>query len=270
MSAPSYIGDATWQRNPGGTQGTDENGVSFHELVYAGRLDQAEKFIKEWPKGTPIFKAGIRKSLKLVAAPIVDDLDGVKGQSTLRFEGVEKTETSGDYDGDSAQFTAEWSAEIKEVYLQPNPGPYARGKYSYLSPQVSYNYVDERKRDLLPKNERFRFPNPWGSTPQQMNGLGHIMQEICKPQKLVGWIDNESPPRAHDDDAFQPGFGAAGVTGVKSIEQLHKDRNLTFPRGIWAITQVSGFSSISQEGDEIFRHTEFHCLEIYNLSENSK
>jgi len=269
MSKPSYIGDATWQRNPGGTQGTDENGVSFHELVYAGRLDQAEKFIKEWPKGTPIFKAGIRKSLKLVAAPIVDDLDGVKGQSTLRFEGVEKTETSGDYDGDSGQFTAEWSAEIKEVYLQPNPGPYARGKYSYLSPQVSYNYVDERKRDLLPKNERFRFPNPWGATPAQMNSLGHVMQEICKPQKLVGWIDNESPPRATDDDAFLPGDGAAVVTGTKSIEQLHKDR-VTFTRGIWAITQVSGFSSISQEGEEIFRHTEFHCLEIYNMSERSK
>jgi len=267
MSAPHYIGDATWQRNPGGSQGATEDGVSFHELVYAGRLDGAEKFIKDWPKGTPIIKAGIRKNLTLIAAPVVQDLDGVRGETTLRFEGIESSvDASGDYKGDSGQFTAEWSAEIKEVYLQPNPGPYKRGKYSYLSPLVTYNYVDERKRDLLPKKERFRFPNPWGATPQQMNKPGHIMQEICKPQKLVGWIDNESPPRATDDDAFLPQDGAAAVTGIKSIEQLHKDR-VTFARGIWAITQVSGFSSISQDGEDIFRHNESHCLEIYNMSE---
>ena len=111
MSAPSYLGDASWQRNPGGSQGTTEDGISFHELIYAGRLDQAEKFIKAWPKGTNIMVAGIAKNLTLVRAPIVQDLDGIRGETLLRFEGVEQVE--GSIDGDSEQETAEWHHELK-------------------------------------------------------------------------------------------------------------------------------------------------------------
>tara|TARA_R110002020_G_scaffold42552_2_gene124484 strand:- start:2643 stop:3440 length:798 start_codon:yes stop_codon:yes gene_type:complete len=260
MSAPHYIGDTTWQRNPGGSQGTTEDGVSFQELVYAGRLDGAEKFIKDWPKGTNIMVAGVAKNLTLVAAPIVQDLDGVRGETTLRFEGVEQVEGSSD-GTDSEQFTAEWSAEIKEVYLQPNTS-FDRGKYSYLSPTVTYSYVDDHKRDLDPQATRFRFPLPWGATKEEMNNPNHIMQEICKPLKLVGWLGKDNPPRANTDDGFiKPGGGAAAVAGVKPISQLHKDR-ATFERGVWFIKQISGFSSIAQEGDSIFKHSEFHTLEI--------
>ena len=258
MSAPSYLGDASWQRNPGGSQGTTEDGISFHELIYAGRLDQAEKFIKAWPKGTNIMVAGIAKNLTLVRAPIVQDLDGIRGETLLRFEGVEQVE--GSIDGDAEQETAEWHHELKEVYLQPPTGArvYARGKYSYLSPTITYNYVDDHKRDMDAKDVRFRHPQPWGEV-KALNEKGNTMQEIMKPIALVGWIDKDDPPRATIDDAFGAD-GRAAAAGKVTIEDLHFSPD--YPNGVWTIKQISGFASISQDSDDVFSHTEFHTLVI--------
>ena len=263
MATPQYIGDASWQRNPGGSQGTTEDGIGFHEFVYRGRLDTAERFIATWPKGTSVTAVGIKRPLHLIAAPIVQDLDGVKGEARLRFEGVEQLE--GSVEGtDSEQETAEWHHELKEVYLQPAPGGHARGKYSYLSPTVTYNYVDDHKRDMDKVDVRFRHPLPWGEK-AALNTKGSRMQEIMAPIALVGWIDKEEPPRATEDDAFgEQGIGVAGGPEKPTIAHLHKSP--VHARGVWTIKQISGFSSISQESDDVFPHTEFHTLVITQVS----
>ena len=235
---PYYLGDTDWKRNPGGSFGFTDDGLQFRELIYKGRIDKGEQFLTQFAKATacPI---PAESHLKLKEGPVINDEDGVIGQALLRFEGMQPGE--GNMPGrDSQQETESWYHEIKEVTLQ-HILKASRAKYSYQSPVVIYNYIDDHKRDEDSIATRFRHPTPWA-------GRKNEMEEIMKPFALVSWVDQKQALPATKRDAF------LGFAPEPTIEGQHK------LVGLYRVKQVSGFQSINREADDIYRHTEFHNL----------
>ena len=158
MSAPNYVGDTDWKRQAGGSFGFTKDGLQFRELVYRGRLDSAESFIAQFPKGSSSPLPG-EGHLNLVSAPVVNDQNGVSGVAT------------------------------KEVVLQPSVDPKSTAKYSYISPQAVINYKDTKRRDILPENKRFRHADIFGTS---FNNPESTYFKITLPQYLVEATDEDS------------------------------------------------------------------------------
>lgn len=228
MSAPNYVGDTDWQRQPGGSFGYTQDGLQFREIIYRGRLDTAGQFINAWPKGSSSPLPG-EGHLNLTSTPTVNDENGVSGISTLRFEGVSGTAEGQE---ENADFSEVWYHELKEIVLQPSNSIHSTGKYSYLSPHVIFTYTDDHKRDTDPEATRFRNPTPWGSNINNNEDL----QNIMGPHFLVEFTD-----KADKVDA----------------EQLKADHKNT---PLWEIKQISGFQTITRDAEEVYTHIEQHFL----------
>lgn len=226
MSAPNYVGDTDWKRQAGGSFGFTKDGLQFRELVYRGRLDSAQAFIAQFPKGasSPLPSEG---HLNLVSAPVVRDENGVSGSATLRFEGVSGVNNPEDE-------TKQFFNETKELVLQPSHKPESVAKYNYISPQAVITYKDNKRRDLLPENNRFRHPTIFGT---DFNTVGSNYYNTTELQYLVEATDK----------------GAAFT--VKALNNSNKGN----PR-YWNVKQVSGFQSITEDASGIFTHIEQHFL----------
>tara|TARA_R110000824_G_scaffold221993_2_gene409137 strand:- start:1398 stop:2108 length:711 start_codon:yes stop_codon:yes gene_type:complete len=228
MSAPNYVGETDWQRQPGGSFGYTQDGLQFREIVYRGRIDTAGQFINAWPKGSssPLSSEG---HLNLTSTPTVNDENGVSGISTLRFEGVSGSSEEANNESE------EWTHEIKEIVLQPSNDVLSVGKYSYLSPHVVYTYQDDHKRDMDPMATRFKHPAPWGAGFKDDEEI----QDIMGPHFLVEFTDK--------------------LSRVKVV-QLKADHKIVGTGPFWEIKQVSGFTSISRSASDVYTHSEIHFL----------
>ena len=138
MPAPEYIGDTTWTRDPGAASGITGTTV-FYDIPYSGELGaEATAFRAAWPKGSPCPIAGFTQ-LRLVSGPTIQELEGGKGTSTLRFEGVD---TSGDFgDPDPVVTAFHWDPVEIELY---EPGTWAC-RYSYKKSVAVVTYTRTSK-----------------------------------------------------------------------------------------------------------------------------
>lgn len=236
MSAPNYVGNTDWKRQAGGSFGFTKDGLQFRELIYRGRLDSAQAFIAQFPKGasSPLPSEG---HLNLVSAPVVRDENGVSGSATLRFEGI-----SGVNNPDEGDETKQFFNETKEVVLQPSNDPKSTAKYNYISPQAVITYKDNKRRDLLPANNRFRHPTIFGT---DFNNVGSNYYNTTELKYLVEATDK----------------GAA--TTVKVLNNNNKGN----PR-LWNVRQISGFQSITEDASGIFTHIEQHFLILEPTPDN--
>jgi len=228
MSAPNYVGDTDWQRQPGGSFGYTQDGLQFREIIYRGRLDTAGQFINAWPKGSSSPLPG-EGHLNLTSTPTVNDENGVSGISTLRFEGVSGTAEGQE---ENADFSEQWFHELKELVLTSGYNVGSLSKYSYLSPHVIYTYTDDHKRDTDPEATRFRNPTPWGSNLNNNEDLKKIMG----PHFLIEFTDDDAnipAENAWDDDIR-----------IQKFE----------------IKQISGFQTITRDAEEVYTHIEQHFL----------
>jgi hypothetical protein len=235
MSAPNYVGDTDWKRQAGGSFGFTKDGLQFRELVYRGRLDSAESFIAQFPKGSSSPLAG-EGHLNLVSAPVVRDENGVSGSATLRFEGV-----SGVNNPDEGDETIQWFNEIKEVVLQPSVDPKSTAKYSYISPQAVINYKDTKRRDILPENKRFRYADIFGTS---FNNPESTYFKITLPQYLVEATDEDSK------------FDAPQI--------IRENKNAK----LWNVRKISGFQSITLDASGVYSHIEQHFLVLEPTKQN--
>ena len=226
MSAPNYVGDTDWQRQPGGSFGYTQDGLQFREIVYRGRLDTAGQFINAWPKASSSPLPG-EGHLNLTSTPTVNDENGVSGISTLRFEGVSGTAEGQE---ENADFSEVWYHELKELVVTSGYNVGSLSKYSYLSPHVVYTYTDDHKRDMDSEATRFRHPKPWGNVTREG------MRKVMGPHFLIEFTD---------DDANIP---AANIWD--DAERIQK----------FDIKQISGFQTITRDAEEVYTHTEQHFL----------
>ena len=234
MSAPNYVGDTDWKRQAGGSFGFTKDGLQFRELVYRGRLDTAESFIAQFPKGSSSPLPG-EGHLNLVSAPVVRDENGVSGSATLRFEGVNGVNNPEDE-------TKQFFNETKELVLQPSNKPESVAKYNYISPQAVITYKDTQRRDLLSESSRFRHKQIFGT---DYNVVGSNYYNTTELQYLVEATDK-----------------GAALT-VKALNNGNKGN----PR-YWNVKQVSGFQSITEDASGVFTHIEQHFLILEPTPEN--
>jgi hypothetical protein len=238
MSAPTYLGDTDWKRQAGGSFGFTKDGLQFRDLVYRGRLDSADSFIAQFPKGTSSPLPG-EGHLNLTSAPVVRDENGVSGSATLRFEGVSGTNPEGDEN-------EQWFNETKEVLLIPTLSQnkiVSPQKYSYISPQVVYTYKDNQRRDLLSEANRFKNPYPFGSG-KAYNNKEDRYYKITQPQFLVEFVEGQNP------------------VSVEALLDINKAERK------WNVKQVSGFQTITKDASDIYTHIEQHFLILEAINQD--
>lgn len=238
MSAPNYVGDTDWKRQAGGSFGFTKDGLQFRELVFRGRIDFAKAFVAQFPKGTSCPMPG-EGHLTLISAPVVRDENGVSGSATLRFEGI-----SGVNNPDQGDETKQFFNETKEVVIQGSVDDETRARYSYISPQAVITYKDNKRRDLLPVNKRFRHPQIFGST---FNNKGSFYYDITKVQFLV-------------EKAGQAAFSVEQILNENFDPTTEKNQHFN-------VKQISGFQSVTEDADGVFTHIEQHFLILEPVAE---
>ena len=238
MSAPNYVGDTDWKRQAGGSFGFTKDGLQFRELVYRGRLDSAESFIAQFPKGSSSPLPG-EGHLNLVSAPVVRDESGVSGSATLRFEGI-----SGVNNPDEGDETKQFFNETKEVVIQGSVDNETRARYNYISPQAVITYKDNKRRDLLSENKRFRHPTIFGT---DFNIKGSLYYDITKVKYVV-------------EKASDAAFSVEQILNENFDPKLDKNKHFN-------VKQISGFQSITEDASGIFTHIEQHFLILEPVAE---
>ena len=162
MATPAYIGDTTWQEQPGRSVGADSDGRVRISIPYAGDAAGVGAFRALWKKGAacPIDQF----SAYLTEAPVITEGEGGRCTATLVFEGADLSGTF----GDPAEVHERQFVETKEIRLQGVAGesglngePDSTAIYIYNAPVAIISYIDTTRHTVPQKT-----PSPQLVTPE--------------------------------------------------------------------------------------------------------